>query len=137
MIKLKNIYKSFGSNHVLKDITININKGECLCIIGKSGVGKSIILKQLIGLMKPDRGEVHIDGKLMNQLRVNELQEMRSVMGMVFQFGALFDYMNIIENVSMPLKKLTKVPCAVSGLKYKSEASLVVAPICVLNIRLN
>ena len=59
--------------------------------------------------MKPDKGEVHIDGKLINQLRVDELQEIRSIMGMVFQFGALFDYMNIIENVSMPLKKLTKL----------------------------
>ena len=109
MIKIKNIYKSFGDNNVLKDITINIKKGESLCIIGKSGVGKSIILKQLIGLMKPDRGEVHIDGKIINQLRIEELQKIRSIMGMVFQFGALFDYMNIIDNISMPLKRLTKL----------------------------
>lgn len=107
MIKIKNLYKSFGDKVILKDLNFSINNGECVSIIGKSGIGKSILLKHIIGLMKPDRGEIYINDKLINNLTFRELQKIRNKISMVFQFGALFDFMNVIDNVSLPLKKLT------------------------------
>ena len=107
MIKIKNINKSFGDRKILKSLNFSINKGECVSIIGKSGIGKSVLLKHLIGLMNPDLGDITIDGKVINQLSFNDLQKVRNKISMVFQFGALFDFMNVIDNVSLPLKKLT------------------------------
>ena len=107
MINIKNLHKSFGEKRILKGINLSINKGECICIIGKSGIGKSILLKHIIGLMEPDKGEIWVDDKMVNNLSFQELQKIRAKIGMVFQFGALFDFMDVISNVSLPLKKLT------------------------------
>ena len=107
MITIKNLYKSFGDKQILKGLNFSINNGECVCIIGKSGIGKSILLKHIIGLMKPDKGEIWINKKMINNLSFKELQKIRTKIGMVFQFGALFDFMNVINNVSLPLEKLT------------------------------
>ena len=107
MINIKNLHKSFGEKQILKGLNFSINKGECVCVIGKSGIGKSILLKHMIGLMKPDKGEIWINNKMINSLNFKELQKIRTKIGMVFQFGALFDFMNVISNVSLPLKKLT------------------------------
>ena len=109
MIKINNLYKSFGEKNILKKISFSINKHECVTIIGKSGIGKSLLLKHMIGLMKPDIGEVSIDGKIINHLSFKELQLARSKISMVFQFGALFDSMNVLENVSFPLKKMSNL----------------------------
>ena len=107
MIEVKNLSKSFGDKGVLSDINFSIPKGQAVTIIGKSGVGKSVLLKCLIGLLKPDLGTVYIDNKLINSMNFNQLQEIRSKIGMVFQFGALFDSLNVSDNISLALKKLT------------------------------
>ena len=107
MIKIKNLYKSFGDRVILKNLNFSIQNGECVSIIGKSGIGKSILLKHIIGLMKPDSGEIYVNDKLINDLSFKDLQKIRNKISMVFQFGALFDFMNVIDNVSLPLKKLT------------------------------
>ena len=109
MIKVNELYKSFGDKKVLEGLNFSIQNGECVCIIGKSGIGKSILLKHIIGLMKPDIGEIWINNKMINNLKLKELQEIRTKVGMVFQFGALFDFMNVIDNVSLPLKKISKL----------------------------
>ena len=108
MIKINDLYKSFGKKKILEGLNFSINNGECICIIGKSGIGKSILLKHMIGLMKPDIGEIWINEQMINRLSLKELQKIRAKIGMVFQFGALFDFLNVIDNVSLPLKKLTK-----------------------------
>ena len=109
MIKVNELYKSFGNKKVLEGLNFSIQKGECVCIIGKSGIGKSILLKHIIGLMKPDIGEIWINNKMINNLKLKELQDIRTKVGMVFQFGALFDFMNVIDNVSLPLKKISNL----------------------------
>ena len=107
MIKIKNLHKSFGNKKILNGINLNVNDGESVCVIGKSGIGKSILLKHITGLMLPDKGEVWLHDKMINSLSFKELQSIRSKIGMVFQFGALFDFMSVIENLALPLKKLT------------------------------
>lgn len=107
MIKIKNLYKSFGDKEILKGLNLTVNDGECVCIIGKSGIGKSILLKHITGLMVPDSGEVWLHNQMINGLSFKELQKIRSRIGMVFQFGALFDFMNVFNNLALPLKKLT------------------------------
>ena len=107
MIEVKKINKSFGMKDVLKDISFKINHGESVAIIGKSGIGKSVLLKHLIGLIQPDSGEVWVEGKLLNRLLFSELQSVRAQCGMVFQFGALFDSMTVEENIGLALSKLS------------------------------
>ena len=109
MIKVNELYKSFGDKKVLEGLNFSIQNGECVCIIGKSGIGKSILLKHIIGLMKPDIGEIWINNQMINDLKLKELQNIRTKVGMVFQFGALFDFMNVIDNVSLPLKKISNL----------------------------
>ena len=107
MIKIKNLHKSFGNKKILNGLSLTVNDGESVCIIGKSGIGKSILLKHITGLMLPDKGEVWLHDKMINSLSFKELQSIRAKIGMVFQFGALFDFMSVIENLALPLKKLT------------------------------
>ena len=109
MIKFININKSFSEKHILKDINININDGECVAIIGKSGIGKSVLLKHIIGLVEPDSGKILIDNQNINSISFKELQRIRSSIGMVFQFGALFDSMNVKQNIGLALNKLSKL----------------------------
>ncbi len=107
MIKINNLYKSFGDKDILKGLNLTVNDGECVCIIGKSGIGKSILLKHITGLMIPDQGEVWLHDQMINSLTFKDLQKIRARIGMVFQFGALFDFMSVLENLALPLKKLT------------------------------
>ena len=107
MIKINNLYKSFSDKEILKGLNLTINDGECVCIIGKSGIGKSILLKHITGLMIPDMGEVWLHDQMINTLRFKELQKIRARIGMFFQFGALFDFMSVLRNVALPLEKLT------------------------------
>jgi len=109
MIEFININKSFSEKHILKDINININDGECVAIIGKSGIGKSVLLKHIIGLVEPDSGKILIDNQNINSISFKELQRIRSSIGMVFQFGALFDSMNVKQNIGLALNKLSKL----------------------------
>lgn len=104
MIEVAHLYKSFGSNVVLEDISLQIHEGETFAIIGRSGSGKSVLMKHLIGLLKPDRGQVLIDGVDINALKYDELRRVRQQFGVLFQGGALFDSMNSFDNVAFPLR---------------------------------
>jgi phospholipid/cholesterol/gamma-HCH transport system ATP-binding protein len=103
MIKLVDLHKSFGENKVLQGLDLEVGKGESSVIIGGSGSGKSVILKHIIGLMKPDKGNVFIEGVNVTTLKESDLYEVRKKFGMLFQMAALFDSMNIWENVGFAL----------------------------------
>ena len=107
MIEVKNLYKSYGGKGVLSDISLSVSHGQSLAVVGKSGAGKSVLLRCLIGLVKPDNGTIYVDNKLINTMNFSQLQKIRSSIGMVFQFGALFDSMTVGENISLALQKLT------------------------------
>ena len=107
MIKIENLSKSFDSKEVLKDISFSIDDGECISIIGESGIGKSVLLKSIIKLIDIDSGSILIDDDDISSINFKELQELRSKFGMVFQFGALFDSMTVKENIGLALQKLS------------------------------
>lgn len=103
MIEIKNLQKSFGANHVLRGVDLNIIQGESLAIIGRSGCGKSVLLKHIVALLIPDDGYVKFNGKIVHEMTTQELYEMRRKFGFLFQGAALFDSMTVEENVSLPL----------------------------------
>ena len=109
MIEVKSLYKSFDEKGVLSDINFSLQRGQAVTIVGKSGAGKSVLLKCLIGLLKPDKGTIYVDNKLINSMSFSQLQEIRASIGMVFQFGALFDSLTVRDNISLALRKLTKL----------------------------
>lgn len=110
MISLRNVYKSFGSQKVLDDLSLDIPEGKITAIIGPSGEGKSVLLKHLIGLLQPDSGQVEVEGESLLGLRRSQLNRIREKFGMLFQNVALFDSMNCFENVAFPLQEKTKLP---------------------------
>ncbi|MGQ9818965.1 MAG: ABC transporter ATP-binding protein [Candidatus Kapaibacteriales bacterium] len=103
MIEVRNLYKAFGEKHVLNGVSLVIPDGVTYCIIGKSGCGKSVLIKNIVGLLVPDEGEVIIDGKNIAKLGSKELFELRSSFGFVFQGSALFDSYTVFENVVLGL----------------------------------
>jgi phospholipid/cholesterol/gamma-HCH transport system ATP-binding protein len=109
MIKLVDVYKSFGSKKVLQGFTLDVDEGETMVIIGYSGSGKSVAIKHIVGLLEPDKGTVFVDNKEVPKLSRPELYDLRSEVGYVFQFAALFDSMNIGDNVAMGLRKEHKM----------------------------
>jgi phospholipid/cholesterol/gamma-HCH transport system ATP-binding protein len=102
MIEIINLEKSFGTQKVLRGINLRIETGEVAAILGRSGVGKSVLLKHIIGLLKPDGGQVLIDGIDITVMGPQDLDKVREKFAVVFQFGALFDSMTIFENVAFP-----------------------------------
>jgi phospholipid/cholesterol/gamma-HCH transport system ATP-binding protein len=109
MIRLVDIHKSFGKQKVLDGLNLDIEDGKTTVIIGRSGGGKSVLLKHIIGLLKPDSGEVLIDGTDLTKLDDKGLNEIRKRFGMLFQEGALFDSMNVGDNVAFPLREQTRM----------------------------
>ena len=109
MIDIRHVYQTFGNRHILKDVSLSIQEGETMVILGASGSGKSTLLKLIIGLLKPTAGKVLVNGKDMATLSEPELNEERRHMGMVFQYSALFDSMNVKENVAFGLRMHTKM----------------------------
>ena len=105
MIKLIDVHKSFGPKVVLQGFTLDISEGETMVVIGYSGGGKSVAIKHIVGLLEPDSGEVWVDGKEVPTLNRRDLYDLRSKIGYVFQFAALFDSFTIGENVAMGLRK--------------------------------
>src|SRR3984957_18836259 len=103
LIQLKNVTKSFGERKVLEEVNLHVYSGETLVIIGRSGVGKSTILKLMAGLATPDSGEVWIEGEEICHLKEDELNELRKKMGVVFQYAALFDSLTVFENIAFRL----------------------------------
>ena len=107
MIKVENLYKSFDGVQVLKDISIEYESGKCNMIIGASGSGKTVFLKNLIGLMQPDSGEISYDGRKLSQMSEKEKMLLRQNIGILFQGSALFDFATVIENVMFPMQFFT------------------------------
>lgn len=109
MIKLTNVHKSFGAQTVLNGLSLEIPDGQITAVIGPSGEGKSVLLKHIIGLMKPDSGEVEIDGESIINIRRSKLNGIREKFGMLFQNAALFDSMSVFDNVAFPLQEKTRL----------------------------
>jgi phospholipid/cholesterol/gamma-HCH transport system ATP-binding protein len=108
MIRIDNIYKSFGEHEVLKGISTTFEKGRTSLIIGASGSGKTVMLKCLLGLIEPDRGEIYFEDKALSTMDDEAHRDLREEIGMLFQGGALFDSMTIEENVMFPLRMFTR-----------------------------
>ena len=104
-IVFQGIYKSFGDNHVLRGVDLSVDPGEVFFIIGQSGAGKSVLVKHLIGLLRPDEGRVYLDGQDVTDLKEKEFYPIRKRCAMVFQNSTLFDSMTLLENVALPIRK--------------------------------
>lgn len=107
MIKVENLYKSFDGVQVLKDISVEYNSGQCNMIIGASGSGKTVLLKNLIGLMEPDSGDICYGDRKLSQMSFEQKRALRQKIGILFQGSALFDFATVIENVMFPMEFFT------------------------------
>ncbi len=117
--------KSYGDRRVLAGVDFTVRRGECLVILGRSGTGKSVTLRQLNGLEEPDAGEVRFDGLLVSGLSEHELFPIRRRIGMLFQGGALFDSLDIYDNVAFPLREHTTLPEAEIETTVRAKLALV------------
>jgi len=108
-IVIEGVWKRLGAKEVLRGVDLTVAEGESVVIIGRSGTGKSVLLKHVVGLIDPDRGAVRVDGQDVPALSVKELLDLRKRMGMLFQGGALFDSLSIAENVGLPLREHTRI----------------------------
>jgi phospholipid/cholesterol/gamma-HCH transport system ATP-binding protein len=109
MIEVQDLWKSFGAQQVLRGVSFRVEPGEFLALVGLSGTGKSILLKHLVKLLKPDRGRVLIDGQDLAAVSGRKLEQLRRKIGYVFQTGALFDSMTVYDNVAFPLRETTQL----------------------------
>jgi phospholipid/cholesterol/gamma-HCH transport system ATP-binding protein len=107
-VALDHVSKAFGQRQVLQDITFSVAREEAICVLGRSGIGKSVTLKLIINLVKPDTGHIWIDGEDITQLKGQELSRVRRKMGFLFQNGALFDFLTLYDNLALPLRRLTQ-----------------------------
>lgn len=105
VLVIHNLYKSFGNNHVLVDFNLGLIKGESVVVLGKSGSGKSVLIKCIIGLLKPDTGSIEIFGKNIPGMEDEELDKVRAKVGFLFQSNALYDSMTVRENLEFPLRR--------------------------------
>jgi phospholipid/cholesterol/gamma-HCH transport system ATP-binding protein len=110
LIRLEGVHKQFGEHVVFRDITVGYRRGETAVVLGASGVGKSIMLKLILGLLRPDRGRIFIDGTDVTALRERDLIPVRTRFGMLFQGAALFDFMSVYENVAFALREHKHLP---------------------------
>jgi phospholipid/cholesterol/gamma-HCH transport system ATP-binding protein len=110
LIRFDNVFKKFGANQVLQGVHLSIYQGEVTTIIGKSGVGKSVLLKHIIGLLYPDAGEIVLYGRLLSKMKMAELDKLREKFSYVFQDAALFDSMTVYQNIALPLREGTSLP---------------------------
>lgn len=109
MIKVSGVSKSFNGQCVLDNVSLEIKKNEVFVLLGESGTGKSVLLKNMMGLIKPDEGSIFIDSVDITKLSEKKLLQIRKNIGYLFQEGALYDFMNVFENVAFPLKEHTKL----------------------------
>jgi phospholipid/cholesterol/gamma-HCH transport system ATP-binding protein len=109
-IRIRNLHKTFGPQHVLRGVDLDIERGKTNIIIGGSGQGKSVLMKHLMGLLKPDEGHIWVDGEDVVPLDEVQLSRARRKFGMVFQYAALFDSMNVVENIAFPLIERYRLP---------------------------
>ena len=110
MIQIIDLHKSFNGQMVLDGINLTIPTGQITVVIGKSGVGKSVLLKHIIGLLRPDSGQVLVDGLDISTLRGRKLRELKKHFAVLFQGGALFDSLSVFENIAFPLREKTRLP---------------------------
>ena len=120
LIQLRSLYKRFGRQVVLNNLNLDIYPGEILAVIGRSGTGKSVLLKHICGLLRPERGQVIIDGEDMLLARGRRLAQLRDRFGVLFQGGALFDSMTVAANIAFPLREKTKMTAAEINQAVKS-----------------
>lgn len=125
MIRIEDLFKSFKKNQVLKGVNLHIEEGETCVILGRSGCGKSVLLKIIAGLLKPDQGSIFINNRDIAALSEKELTNIRQILGVVFQEGALFDSLNIFENVGFFLIEHTNLHKNDIFLRVKNSLSLV------------
>jgi phospholipid/cholesterol/gamma-HCH transport system ATP-binding protein len=111
-IRIRGVHKTFGVHHVLRGVDLDIERGKTNIIIGGSGQGKSVLMKHLMGLLKPDAGHIWVDGEDIVPLGDVEMSRLRRKFGMVFQYAALFDSMNVVENIAFPLLERYSLPKA-------------------------
>ena len=110
LIQMDDVYKSFGENAVLKGVSLRIYQGQVTTIIGKSGGGKSVLLKHLIGLVSPDSGRILYNGRTYRAMSRSEWRGVKRRFSYMFQANALFDSLTVLENIGLPLKERTRLP---------------------------
>ena len=108
-IRFDQVTKSFDDRLVLDKVSFDVPRGEACCILGRSGSGKSVTLKLILGLLKPDEGKIYVNGKEIEALDSARLVEVRKTMGFLFQYSALFDSLSVAENVAFPLRRHTRM----------------------------
>jgi phospholipid/cholesterol/gamma-HCH transport system ATP-binding protein len=118
-VVLRGLHKSFGSQIVLNGMDLTVASGETLAVLGRSGTGKSVLLKQIIGLQKPDSGSILIHGQEITSLTLDALNEIRKQMGFLFQHAALYDSLTVEQNVAFPLQRHTKMTASEQGTRVK------------------
>ena len=107
-VALDGVTKTFGDRQVLRNVSLSVSRGETICIVGRSGTGKSVTLKLIIALLKPETGQVWIDGEDITRLEGQQLSRVRRKMGFLFQNAALFDFLTLYDNLALPLRRLTR-----------------------------
>jgi len=112
MIDFEHVSISLGGREILQDVSLHIDEGEIFCIVGRSGVGKSVMIKQLVGLLRPDAGSIRFSGREVTTMKERELTALRRECGMVFQHATLFDSISCLENVVLPIRKHQKLSAA-------------------------
>lgn len=125
MIQIQGLHKWFGNQHVLKGVDLTIKEGETIVIIGRSGCGKSVLLKHIMAILEPDQGDIKIDGQSMFKMSSTEQDRFRLQLGMLFQGAALFDSLNVRENVGFSLYEHTQLSEKVIGEKVREKLGLV------------
>ncbi len=127
-ITITDLHKSFGANHVLRGVDLAVEQGESLVVIGGSGSGKSVLIKHIIGLLKPDRGSIEVNGQEVTTMAERELKELRKRFGMLFQAAALFDSLTVGENVAFPLVEHTRARRSEIAERVRETLALVGLP---------
>ncbi len=127
-ITIADLHKSFGANHVLRGVNLTVEPGESMVIIGGSGSGKSVLIKHIIGLLKPDRGSILVNGEEVTTMRERQLKELRKKFGMLFQAAALFDSLTVGENVAFALVEHTRLSRAEIADRVREKLTLVGLP---------
>lgn len=128
VIRFENVHKSFGEQHVLVGLSFDVPRGKTLAIMGPSGSGKSVTLRNIIGLIHPDRGRVVVDEQVVSELNPKQLAKLRLRMGYVFQEGALINWLSVGENVALPLRENTNLPDAEIRERVQQKLELVRIP---------
>jgi phospholipid/cholesterol/gamma-HCH transport system ATP-binding protein len=125
VIDIRDVYKKFGQRQILSGASLQVYRGETMVIMGGSGCGKSTLLRHMVGAIRPDSGSVHVMGKDIANLGEEELDAVKKKFGMLFQSGALFDSLNVKENVAMPLRENTKLDDNIISIVVKMKLELV------------